>query len=303
MQTHSPLLLGCSSLCLCSGSDQLELDETILIEAVVARMSDIFAVRLDRDGVRRKTSLMRTATSRWRIHVEESDIALSSSSSGGASKPGDPPDIDRLHPDEIALIKVRSKDLLLSHEIEELASVARCLDSPLCSQYFCAFLRNEYRVESALFLEQAKCFRSAAEKLAHQARQLYAIFISDEASNQVDIAWTARRAAAQRLQLYTAHLSELFTPIEREVMAQLARDSYPRFLHSIQCLKLLKHLTLQRQRAAQRGQRGLQELRMDSTTAGWHTTAAGPEPLPGQGDSKLNRMELEQVRAALEKQA
>lgn len=267
-------------------------------------MSDIFAVRMDRDGVRRKTSLMRTATSRWRIHVEESDIALSSSSSTTASsKPGDPPDIDRMHPDEIALIKVRSKDLLLSHEIEELASVARCLDAPLCAQYFCAFLRNEYRVESALFLEQAKCFRSAAEKLAHQARQLYAIFISDEASNQVDIAWNARRATAQRLQLYTAHLAELFTPIEREVMAQLARDSYPRFLQSIQCLKLLKHLTLQRQRAFQRGQRGLQELRLDALSDGWNSARAGPDPLPGQGDSQLNRVELEQVRASLEKQA
>jgi hypothetical protein len=67
------------------GSDALALDETILIEAVVARIADLFAVRLERDGVRRKTTTLKTATSRWRIAVEE-EVSIPKGELGHVSK-------------------------------------------------------------------------------------------------------------------------------------------------------------------------------------------------------------------------
>lgn len=275
------------------GGGQVAVDETILIEAVVARVADIFAVRLERDGVKRKTTLMKTASSRWRIHVEEEECAFEGPLLSAA---------DLARP-------VRSKDLLLVHEIEELASVARCLESPLCTQYFSSFLRDEYSGESVLFLLEARGFRLAAERLQHQARQLYSLFLSDEAVNQVAVDWTLRRATHRRMHGQMGGLAELFAPVENELMAALSRDAFPRFLRSLHCLRLLKHLTLQRQQRARRRNNALTQGQQQSQqrgTAGHADADGDSDPqlrLLGRGSARLQQVELDEIRAELDHQA
>jgi hypothetical protein len=265
-----------SSPCvLCAASDAIALDETILIEAVVARIADIFNVRLERDGVKRKTTFMKTVSSRWRIHIEEEECDI----------------VDINQP-------VRNKDLLLIHEIEELASLSRCLESPTCTMYLSQFLRHEYCVETVLFLAEVRNYRQAAEKLAHQSRQIFGLFISDQAVNQVSVEWGLRRAISQNLKTQMAHLADLFGAVEKEVRSKLSNDAFPRFLNSIYCLRLLKHLTLERRQARLRHER--QQSGAPSTFDHASATMSEDE-LPGAG--RIQLADMNEIKRVLEKQA
>jgi len=205
------------------GSTDSGVDETILIEAVVNRMSQLFDVRLDRDGIARKITWIKTPTSRWRISVEEETCQ--------------PIDLTQ---------HVSSKDLMVARELDELVSVARCLDSPIASHYLALFLRDEYRLEDILFLNEVKHFRHQTEKVACQAQQVYALFVADDALNQLAVSWECRQKVGESLKRHLRGLTDLFQPIEHSILAALARDVFPRFMQSVHCLKLLKHLTLER---------------------------------------------------------
>lgn len=254
-------------------ADEVALDETLLIEAVVTRMSDMFNVRLDRDGVKRKTTMMKTASSRWRIHIEEEEV--------------EPVDLSQ---------PVKNKDLLLSHELEELASLPRCLESPTCMIYLSQYLRHAYCVETVLFLAEVRSFRLASERLAHHARQIYRLFIGDDAVNQVSVAWGVRRAISQNMKTQFAFLADLFEPAEEEVTAALSRDVFPRFLNSIYCLRLLKHMTLER-RAQQRRQHQSLVAAATAMHQGDGTHEVAEEQLPAGGLIQL--ADMDEIKRAI----
>jgi hypothetical protein len=278
-----------------AADDAVALDETILIEAVVGKISEIFNVKLERDGVKRKTTLMKTTNSRWRIQIEEEDI--------------EPPPLSS----EELSANVRNRDLLLIHEIEELASLSRCMESSICSMYLYQFARASYCVENLLFLNEVRNFRKGAEKISHHSRQIYSLFLAEDGINRIALHWDLRVAIGYNLNLQMAHLSDIFEEAERTLMDKLTRELYPRFLNSVYCLKLLKHLTLERLRAKKK--RGGLAGRGDGTSpndatnnsTGGHEVALPmsllhdiEEEIPGRG--RIGSDEMTQIRLAVAKQ-
>jgi hypothetical protein len=201
---------------------------------------------------------------------------------------------------------VRNRDLLLIHEIEELASLARCLESPVCTQYFCVFLKDEYAVESVLFLQEVRAYRLESERLIHHARQIYSLFLNEDAVNQVAVDSALRRHTNHRFQRSLPHLADLFAPVETELIAALSRDHFPRFLQSLHCMRLLKHLTLERQALKRRA-----ALRPRNADGSLDLSTDPPELEAQEADAllrneqtvRLEETELQELRAAIHKDA
>jgi hypothetical protein len=199
---------------------------------------------------------VKTPTSRWRIYIEEEEILAGDlqppstggknrqlSVAGGGSVSGAPSGGSlSLSPSD------RNIPLLSLASVDELSSLNRCLEHPTCAYYLNLFLRSEYSVENLLFIGEVRAFRAEAERLQTYARQIFNFFVAEDSINQVNVEHRQRRAVQENL-ARTA-LENVFAPVEKEVLSLLSKDSYPRFLRSAFCQRLLKQLSKER---AERG--------------------------------------------------
>ncbi|CAK9004519.1 Regulator of G-protein signaling 16 (RGS16) (Retinal-specific RGS) (RGS-r) (Retinally abundant regulator of G-protein signaling), partial [Durusdinium trenchii] len=115
-------------------------------------------------------------------------------------------------------------------EIRSLSSFEAMVEDKQAVQFFKIFLTSEFAVESLMFVEQVDQYKRTWTSLSNQSTHIVNNYILETAENQVNIDHSKRTRVLSTD--FSSLRSSTFDESRVEILKQLKRDNFPRFLKS-----------------------------------------------------------------------